>query len=235
MERAPNNDSPFKENLENISANSERFKKLSNLEGYRIRTELVRMPGAEKIDQFDNRIPFEDLAPAREELRILNNNYGIGVPDFKYVIGKDEKMIGGTVCYTAVEEIEGKNLHQVEKVPPEAAPKFNHFFEQLAQYYVDAYQNKRKFLSDIDHEDQYMYGRTAKESEDKIYLVDIEPHIKEWSAWSIKDVLIDRLRRFLVPWITDTENKFFKAGDLDGAKQKAKEAIGFFEEELKKF
>lgn len=223
-----NNETPFKENLEKNKVGLGSFETLPSLKGKIIRRNGLWMSGVPKRSMLDW-LPYDDLALARDELNLLRDQYGISIPDFDFVIGKGEE--GRTDLLTVVDEVVGQNLYGAEEIPSEAAPKFNHFFEGLTQYFIDAYKNKRRHLSDIVIPEQYIYGHESGDGEDKIYLVDIEPKLmKEWTSEWV-GILIDELKRRILPWISDLENKFFKPGDLDEAKQKVNEAVTYLEKE----
>ena len=102
----------------------------------------------------------------------LRTTYDISVPDINLVLGRNDK--GQDRMLMVVDKIEGQSIEESRLLPAEAKEKFDSFYASLFSSILDDYRANRFFFSDVDNS-QFVYGRKQGDSEDSVYLVDVEP------------------------------------------------------------
>lgn len=108
----------------------------------------------------------------------LQQRYGINIPDRHIIIGADSLSGNNISIYIATDRIYGKNLGDpgvfegLRKTTH--VPKLDRFYTAVTQYYRDKYLSGEEYLSDFFNE-QFVYGRRRNDTEDQIYLVDLDP------------------------------------------------------------
>ena len=127
----------------------------------------------------------------------LRDSYGINAP-VAWVVGhgdyrgadKDKEPLD-TVLYAVADRVHGFNLgrHRASKLPKwgrNAQAERETFVAALEQhytgllnYYFDKMENGGEFLADISGDHQYEYGTIAHSDVPALYLVDVEPRIRE--------------------------------------------------------
>ena len=186
-----NETQPFKEFTRNEFTAGQSFRQL---EGHpdkviRVYSEYVKSPDIAKAMR------------AKELFTDLSARYGIHIPSIEYVIGKDESG-RREVLYTVTDKIDGKNLGDLVcgEMSQDEYEKVEDFFVSLIHYYQDIYQNGGDYLADIGSQDQYVYGHAARQNEDNIYLVDLDPYFLHFSIEN--------------PGATDNRRLFYGVGRL---------------------
>ena len=80
--------------------------------------------------------------------------------------------------YVVTKKVKGKNLEGALKTVPSEilAPQIDATWKGLVGYMSDGYKNKTVVADDIISPNQFMYGRTNGDSEDRVWLVDLGQH-----------------------------------------------------------
>lgn len=118
----------------------------------------------------------KELSEAKAHFQELTTKYGIRVVDMDFIIGKNEE--GKPVVYTIVDNIKGSNLEEASQFPAELKTEMDDFFYSLGIYYADKFNTKTKYLADLRNA-QFVYGHKLNETDDHIYLVDVDPGFQE--------------------------------------------------------
>ena len=159
--------SPFKEELVSSEFKRNRIKKF--------------ISDPEKIVRIHSTgAPLEVL---RKEIEIgktifedLRNIYHVPIPNFEFVIGPyiNEEI---PFAYTWIERVHGENLAGITfsaEQKERAKNQLDALYSSLVQYFRDAYEEKRTYLSDVTKPEQYVYGKRRSDSQDSVYLVDLD-------------------------------------------------------------
>lgn len=121
-----------------------------------------------------------------EELR---NKYGLTMPKFLRIIGKDQE--GKIVVYTIVEKIHGENIIEKdwnEKEKNKIAIQIEEELISLYEYFKSKYEDKSEFLMDIARARQFMYGTKKGDKVPQVYMVDIEAYPSKEPKMLIKEL-----------------------------------------------
>lgn len=164
----------------------------------------------------------------RDILNRLRNLYGIAIPEFDLIIGAIDE---DHVFYTVTERIHGHTLRDKvydQQEIQSAKSKLEIFYSSLVQYFRDVFKNGGWYISDLVHaanwsgNAQYVFGRTCRDPEDKIYFVDLGPCL-EWHDVDNEDLwLFDFHLPRLLEMIKETEEK------LGSKLQKARQTFNTF-------
>ncbi|MFZ3011653.1 MAG: hypothetical protein WA060_01485 [Minisyncoccia bacterium] len=153
-----------------------------------------------------------------EELR---NKYGLTVPKFLRIIGKDQE--GKIVVYTIVEKIHGENIIEKdwnEEEKAEIAAQMEKELLSLLEYFKNKYEDKSEFLMDIARVRQFMYGTKKGDESPHVYMVDIEAYPSKEHDLLIKELrylylMFKALKEHLETAFPIFEKKFVEfAGEL---------------------
>ncbi len=214
MKEANSHEAPFKESLEETGFR-EYIKRLKDSPDKLVRErELIfDMPKEMKIAQKGKAVFYG-----------LRDNYNIAVPGIDYVIGKEK---GYLKLFTVTDRIYGENLSKIEKLPPEAKDKFEHFFTAMSRYYFDTYRNGGDYWWDF-HEEQLSYGHKKDEKENRIYIVDIDP--ATWEQQAGKSGKIFQMFERVISAMKSAEEKFEQPTSLE----RSRNELGKILEELVK-
>jgi len=153
-------DEPFREPLSKSGLAYE-IKKLSSNPD-----KLVREWDLKRQDQ-----SVEDARKGIEMFRKMEKCYGIAIPKMDLVVGKANDRIK---LFTVLDKIEGENLANIAVFSPEDKDELDKFFTALAQFYFDVYQKGGEYWLDYGTY-QLVYGHKKGESENRVYIVDVEP------------------------------------------------------------
>lgn len=126
---------------------------------------------AEKLDRF----PIEKFQDAKTIFEELENRYNIAVPKMDFVVGKE---YGSDKMFTLVDKIEGKNILDIRRFEENDKEELEKFFSGMATYYYDILQNGGKYWLDFGS-DQFVFGHRKGESVNRVWLVDVEPYVRE--------------------------------------------------------
>lgn len=149
----------------------------------------------------------------------LSKQYHIAMPKAELILGKNE---GRPAIFTIVERIHGENLDKMSQIPAEAAEKMDILYGLLAHYYLSIFVSGGDYWDDLSNS-QFMWGHIAKEKENKIYLVDIEPRYKTHKKGDAK---IFDMFYTLVASISELENKLsIKKMRLEHAREAIKDVF----------
>jgi len=114
----------------------------------------------------------EDARKGIEMFRKMERLYGIAVTKMDLLIGKSH---GRVKLFTIVDKIEGANLaYGVKELPQSAREEVDMFFANLAQFYFDILKRGGEYWWDYGTH-QLVYGHKKGESENRVYIVDVEP------------------------------------------------------------
>ncbi len=118
---------------------------------------------------------------ARDLFARLTTQFGINVVKHDFVVGPNPDAPDNPIYYIVSERIEGSNLKLKQYSPEEksaAYEKLETLYCSLAEYLWDVYQNGGWMADLFDPERsgnlQFVWGKRQEETEDKIWLVDID-------------------------------------------------------------
>ena len=132
--------------------------------------------GTERQDE----IYVELEAKGQEQAKLVQGfvDAGLNVPPTYFVTGDDE---AGVPClFQLTEKVDGKDLWFLSdnnELPPEMADEFNELIRNLLNYIKQNYDKRVIFPDDVFRLDQYVWGKTDKDTKPKLYLIDTDPHI----------------------------------------------------------
>lgn len=164
----------------------------------------------EKIIRFNNLIhdsiktEIEKYSTSKELFYELRDNYDIAVPDIETLINVNDKD-GKKSVIIVTDRIHGKNLDKitVEKNDETIIEKYEKFFDNMIQYYIDKYEQEKLYLSDIKSE-QFVYGKRKGDKEAEIYFADVG---KFFSKYSSKDTQFFPTLKLLIDMLWTAEKK----------------------------
>lgn len=176
---------------------------------------IIRVISAEDAGTF-----FEDetnldstvqrLKTAKALFRDLQNNFGINVVRFNYVIGEKPPRFKkpSPVIYTETDKLYGTKLATILESDKYPLPEeVDEFFGNMLMYYTTKYIENSPVLIDLHLEGQFMYGH-QQDKEDKIWLVDVDPLYTEYEHYP-DDSAIDGVYYMhisnVLHWIKTTE------------------------------
>ncbi len=131
---------------------------------------IVRKIDLSHDDYFNDAIPdnLEELAGLlKTALAELEEKYGINVTPTRLVIAEGDD---GTPTLFAVSD----NITRSQDMDGRTEAKFA-LFNQLTNFIEDKARSSDIFLSDIIDRSQYVYGRKEGDTQDYLYLVDVDP------------------------------------------------------------
>ncbi|MEK9160885.1 MAG: hypothetical protein AAB440_02525 [Patescibacteria group bacterium] len=102
----------------------------------------------------------------------LRDKYNIPVVPFRFVVALDEEK--QETLFAVVD-----NVTPVEMTPQQNESKTLELLERLVVYYEQKAESGAPFLWDISEDRQYVYGTTKDNQNPELYLVDLDPHIRE--------------------------------------------------------
>lgn len=196
MEKQP----PFRGNLENSNFPGDYYKALYQLQQDPEKIvrliELQRLGAMQVLGPEPTKLaaPEKYLALAKAHFSELNEKYGVANSGFWPVIGHDKR--GEPAAYIVTEKVHGLNLHDALINPNSTLiNKADDMLAGLGRYYHDVLTNGGMFIYDLRIE-QFIYGHKAGETEDKLYLVDLDPHLMEYPpADNLSGARTDLVRR----------------------------------------
>lgn len=101
----------------------------------------------------------------------LHNKYGIDAVAAIPLKGKNRD--GHEVLFTFVEKIDGQNLNDIEGLPIEALGQVETLYQQLANYYEDAWNGQLKYWVDCNNT-QIVFGHRIGTLDKHFTVVDID-------------------------------------------------------------
>ena len=156
-----------------------------------------------KRQDFDENFPDEnvtagELVKEAETMRLmfgeLEDRYGIRVPHFESFIAEHDtkhqryKNKPIKTLFSLADKVNGQKLHLVDigRLDERERTRFRQelktLFSSLVKYFADKTGNNEAYLRDVFRPEQYVYGRTEKDSGNGMYLVDIEPRTQKYPA-----------------------------------------------------
>lgn len=213
--------------------NGYKLKTLPSLAGKKIiRVEPVVMSDEKSAVRHQPWTP-EVFREAKMEFDKLRKDYGVNVVQVDEVIGKNE--YGRVKMFLIVDDIEGVRLDEVHETPSfsdKTVAETDSFLTGVLSYLFDAYRSKKLFLSDLGELNQYVYGHKAGESQDKIYLVDVEPYLSKPEDEYYRNNFQHNLLNFFT-MLGRFERRLLPTADLSLPKLRAKleEAEKYLEKE----
>ncbi len=162
---------PFSEPLESAGflrdgEDIEHFRKLPDREDVIIR----------RIDlQSEGLVPLSFIRSAQETFSELRE-YGISLPRFQFVLGKSES--GNPAAYVLTEKIEGRPAEEL--LGDQAIQEvLDDYFVKTIGYFGEKFRTGGLVATDIENFSNIMYGRTASDPADRIYMNDLDPILAE--------------------------------------------------------
>jgi hypothetical protein len=145
--------------------------------------------GTDKQDE----IYIELEAKGREQAQLVQKfiDAGINLPPTYFVTGDDEA--GVPWLFQLTEKVDGKDLLSLSEkgeLKIEMADEINKLIINLLEYIKQNYDSRAVFPDDVFRLDQYVYGKTAKDVEPKLYLIDTDPHISPYPEYEDKIVYV---------------------------------------------
>lgn len=125
-----------------------------------------RPKGAEEVG-------VEDFLRITREAFDTLRSYGIAVPATFSTTTTERDGLEATEVYAAVDRIERA------PAPDSAAlgEAFATLREQLLRYFRDRFEHNESYLADLIDDTQYVYGKKAGDSGNRLYLVDVDPYL----------------------------------------------------------
>ncbi len=107
-----------------------------------------------------------------------------GIPTAPTTFAPSKSITGFPEIWAITEKVNGLNLEkmtaeEIDESKEKLLPIFVVHFENLLKYVETKFAQRKKFMADIFINEQYVYGKTKNDTEDKLYLVDAEPQYLE--------------------------------------------------------
>ena len=83
--------------------------------------------------------------------------------------------------FMIVDRVRGRTLDKISRYPDEALEKLDFFFAGLLEHYHDTYKKGGDFWTDPSL-GNLIYGRVKGDSEDKVYIFDLDPYFKTYDT-----------------------------------------------------
>jgi hypothetical protein len=168
--------SPFNCELINIG-----FGRITRIRGLEGKPEKIVRVDVSHYDSELNKIDplYSEFFQSRIVLDQIRERTGIHTPKMHSVIGFDPEL-GQDVLFTVVERIHGVDLADKvfsEQEIPQAAILFDRLFIDTCNYLLDIYDNGGWWKHDLMDLTQYVWGRGVDDSEDRLYMVDVDPQL----------------------------------------------------------
>lgn len=123
----------------------------------------------------------------------LETVFGIHPAPTTLVSGKS--ITGFPELYSITEKVDGLSLNKItpqelKKLPENFISEIGAHFENLLRYLEEKFPARKRFMADIFINEQYVYGKTKNDPQEKLYLIDTEPqyleieNIDETELWS---------------------------------------------------
>lgn len=164
-----NRHSPFKKPLVDIDITNPKSDYWNFYGIERLQDKIVRVRRGIEED-------IERYAKGKLHFDELRDNYGIHVPRMQTIAVKAKRW--DVLFYTVTDRVYGTNLQTFSPATQVTKDKLDQCFASLAQRFIDVEQNGGTYLIDFSNPwEMFMYGRREGETEDNVYLVDIDPSI----------------------------------------------------------
>ncbi len=126
----------------------------------------------------------EDLEASREVFSRMQS-YGIVVVPHQFVLGGVHKK--HHTIFTIADKVEGEDF-QNAAIPTKEADRF---LANICTFLFDTYTNSGNYMSDMVDPPQYVWGNTKRDSQKRIYFVDLDldPH----TIWKKDEFFFDNL------------------------------------------
>ncbi len=154
----------------------------------------------------------------------LQEKYNIRIPKTQFVIGKDEH--GYPALYTIIERVHGKNLDERTSGENDDVyiEELEELYINLLRYFEDKHSTNEDILNDFDNV-QFVYGKRKNETENHIYLVDVDPtygsHSSEYAYFLFQMAkMITEAEKSLGEKLLDARAKFKEVFELLSAEEK---------------
>lgn len=108
----------------------------------------------------------------KDKFKAFADKYGWKIPAAEGVIGKNKD--GEEAAFLVMDQIQGQDLRQIEKLPPESVIKLDKLLTSIAQHHYDAYISGSDQWNDFEIS-QIVYGHKYSETNDEFYIVDLDP------------------------------------------------------------
>jgi len=141
--------------------------------------------------------PEERAIFIRDIFTELQDKYGIPVVPFRFVVALDEEK--QETLFAVVD-----NVTPSEIDPATDKHKTLELLEKLFIYYEQKAESREPFLWDITEQRQYVYGTTKDNPNPELYLVDLDPHIREGAKALTKELGELRGEVTTASWDLDT-------------------------------
>lgn len=134
--------------------------------------------GVDRLNQKNNP---EGSASSIEYIRMAKEHFGeashyINIPDHQFIIGEHPDTKGYPTVYTVTDKVVGRILDYEISDPNSKLSdgELVEFYQALVNYYKAASTRKGDYLSDLNRHEQFMYGHTAIDPKNRIYLIDLD-------------------------------------------------------------
>lgn len=141
----------------------------------------------------------EDRNKNAEELfHELSQKYGISVLPYKIIVGPSSQY-DGAATYLATDRVHGLTIDRAMEIPLEQREKIRDAMEDatigIINMYLEKYEHGGPYLDDLKLS-QFMFGHTATDSQDKLYLIDLDPFIA-WNEEGNTDRIVTKISNLL--------------------------------------
>ena len=118
---------------------------------------------------------------------ILRNQYGFNIPNFRFLLANSTAGTGRKV-FTVVDRVDGENLLDSFNKDEKLIDRYCDLFNRYCNYLKDQLTLSKECLFELRAE-QFMVGRTMMDTEDKIYLVDLDNQFSDDPIRVISEVI----------------------------------------------
>ncbi len=113
----------------------------------------------------------------RRALRMLAE-FDVHVPEFQYFVAS-ERVGGPSRLFTIVERVYGQNILEMGELRGSIVCAMERAFVGFLKYLRSARASGLPFWTDFSLR-QFMYGSTRSNSDERCYMVDVEPYVATW-------------------------------------------------------
>lgn len=147
-----------------------------------VRVSLRNNKGAEDTHQWVEFLA-EQLIESDRLFKELTKSYDIQVVPHQHVIAGSPDDPRRVTAYTVADRVLGDSFRsELEKSPPGVTQaEVEHLYHSLIAYHANILEHGGTYLSDVTRNNaQYMYGHTAEDPAQRIYLVDIDAMYRKY-------------------------------------------------------
>jgi hypothetical protein len=205
-------DQPFiKLEKSDLKGNASKLFHIPGHEDMVIRKSFVDVPDmvADKMNVHEKA---EYLRHKAIEFKKIIARLGIRTAKTDYVIGTDPAT-GNPALFGATERIDGENLKEMKFLDKETSVLIDEIYAKIISDLLNSYKKNGLFWCDMKNT-QMIFGKTEKDKNPDIYLIDVDPHIIDWNVIEMdgKEPAFWEILAWLLSEIEDMERKVGEKG-----------------------